>query len=295
MKRKLSFLLVAAMVLSLLAACDADDGVRQLGTLKKYNDDKDDVQIDFPLEEETEPVEETVPEEEFEQEQELETVYLISKITVSGLSVETYQYDANGFVQESKMVDTDGREIDYCDYEVDERGCPIGATCRTYGEPYEWTFEYDKQGNLLERAYFDEEMAGYRVEYTYDDQGNRLEEKTYYDETLSNTVSYEYSGYGELISGTEVSDYDGDVNRELYYDGYGRLVRSYTYPTEMDDAMDINYTCDDNGCLQQSTTSFGGYYSYTTTYEYITIQTTAKQAEILRKVQNNLQHIYNYQ
>lgn len=180
----------------------------------------------------------------------------------------------------SKMVLSNGEEqFASAEIVLNDKGLPAKETGTDRGEPYEYDYVYDENGNLINELYqgkgytrvYDENRnliklthesvngSMFSFEYTYDKNGNVIKEIYSSNDSSSSTyktmVEYVYDEKNNVIRSTYTYYYsDGATPTDTVitnnsYDSNGNLitkVRSYQHGYVIDTR---NYSYDNNGRL----------------------------------------------
>ena len=107
--------------------------------------------------------------------------------------------------------------------------------------------KYNKDGNLIEIAFYDEDgELYYKIKSKYDD-GNLIESASYYDEgELISKFKFKYDD-GNIIGSTEYDD-DGELTAEWKYKyDDGNIIRRASYDKEGELSVEFKFKYDDEG------------------------------------------------
>lgn len=123
---------------------------------------------------------------------------LVKVILKNGETVTTteYEYDENGYRIKESTYNTYGELKEYKTFENDSDGREIhqrvfgadGSEPNTYGR-YEWKYEYDEKGRVIEEYRTDVERGGksYQKKFVYDENGRISKE---YDSFNNEWLTY---------------------------------------------------------------------------------------------------------
>lgn len=180
-----------------------------------------------------------------------------------------YNYDSENRKLGYKMTNAEGVVLDQAVYTYDQAGNKILDT----RSPLRYTqWKYDKAGNVLEQAYYENGSLADRSINTYDEKGSHLTAQYIAHGKVINTCTMTYHANGNLATSLYKADgtyhyteYDADGNtlvkdyrsetdccREEYsYDAYGNILsyKRYDEDGKLDYHRTYSYTYDSKGNL----------------------------------------------
>lgn len=162
-------------------------------------------------------------------------------------------------------------------YEYDEQG---NLTAEIKSNSYK--FSYDKNGKLIQEAYFTFiDNIQQQIDYVYDDSGRLVKEIYTYDDGRSWESEYFYDENGLKLKATSTNP-NADGVTFFEYDSEGRLILS-----RLEDGSEwkTEYTYDDKGNLIKQTDFSDGKEVYRNEYKY---------DEKNRVIEKNSIHVTDY-
>lgn len=161
----------------------------------------------------------------------IETIWLITKITVSDTLYAEVFYDDWNNVEKVVLFDDDGEKIASEEYSYDTYGNLLRLSSFCDGEELaRYEYLYDTEGNILICAkYSGNGKEFFHTEYTYDSNDNLLLKTEYnyteyrYGEEVRS--EYTYDADGNILSITAYKNGEKDSSYECFYDSEGNIRR----------------------------------------------------------------------
>ena len=211
---------------------------------------------------------------------EIVTVYLLEQSVLADSGFTSYRYDDNHNI-DSYEVYTIENTLMYTTYfdEKDDNG--MGGQRRTH-------WGDDESGETQTLTYFDGKLKEERdpfssVRYEYDGEGNLIEKRTYYEDVLYSAVKYEYSG--NQLTAVSCEGEDGTLLFECVVEN-GRITEKISYEYGGEERFAYRY--DENGNLVEELMSYEGELFPVAVYTYRAVEVDADRAVYLLEQQKYL-------
>ena len=211
---------------------------------------------------------------------EIVTVYLLEQSVLADSGFTSYRYDDNHNI-DSYEVYTIENTLMYTTYfdEKDDNG--MGGQRRTH-------WGDDESGETQTLTYFDGKLKEERdpfssVRYEYDGEGDLIEKRTYYEDVLYSAVKYEYSG--NQLTAVSCEGEDGTLLFECVVEN-GRITEKISYEYGGEERFAYRY--DENGNLVEELMSYEGELFPVAVYTYRAVEVDADRAVYLLEQQKYL-------